>query len=98
MDYCRICTQHYISTYVLRCEQIYIPYIVIASGMNLYHLYDPLYVPSDPGDRFVQPFLQHYESPQKSSWCIVTFLKEDGSMKQAIWHQHDQKLTLAHCL
>jgi hypothetical protein len=90
MDYCRICTQHYISHYICRHGQIYIPYIAISSEINPHNLSH--YLISD--DWLVKPLLQCYESPQKSSWFIVTFLKENESMGQVIWSQHDQKWTL----
>jgi hypothetical protein len=95
MDYCRICTQHYISRYICRRQQLHIQYIAITSESNQMHLSNLDIIDYE----LLKPILQHYDkSPQKYSWCIVTFLKENGLKSQAIWSQHDQKSTLIHCL
>jgi hypothetical protein len=90
MDYCRICTQHYISRYTYKCEQLTIPYIVITSEINLHNL--PLHHSHTSGYWSVKLLLQRYESPQKSSLHVKTLPRWDRwSLDQAIWSQHDQE-------
>jgi hypothetical protein len=92
MDYCRICTQHYTSRYIHRRKQLLIPYIAITSEINYQNLPKPDII-SDYW--LVKPLLPCYESPQKSSQCLVTLPNEDGwSLDQTIWSQHGQVWTL----
>jgi hypothetical protein len=93
MDCYRICTQHYIDYYIFNGEQVK-TYIGITSKINRWNLPHS----HTSGDWLLKPLLPFYESPQKSLWCIVTFLKENGLKSQAIWSQHDQKSTLIHYL
>jgi hypothetical protein len=102
MNYCRICTQHNISRYVFNGEQIRISYIAITSETDHHppitseiDHHPPITPSCMSGYCLLKPHLQHDESPQKSSWYLVTLPNDDGlSLDQTIWSQHGQVWTL----